>query len=192
MSWDTIITYAERFQTIIAGGLAIGAAWIAYLGALKQARAVTDAEHQRALDQRRAVAGALWAELANIGAKLFADSQRLRSMQRINDGRLLDLKPIDVSVFQANLSALGTLPPDDALVVTQAYKLILDLNQRYAKLGSSPGIGDGVAASMGDYAGNLVHLVRATLKGLRTTAGMPEDKANAAMAPWTPVVRSEG
>ena len=188
MNWACFVDYVEKFQTLIAGMVAIAAAGIAYLGALKQARAVVDAEQHRMLEQRRAVAGALWAELASVGTRLFADAQRLRST-RVRDGRLLDLTPLDISVFAANLSALGTLPPDDALVVTQVYKLIIDLNTVYAKVSSSPGTDDQWASSIGHYVESVVQQVRVTLGGLRETAGMPEDKAAAAMSPWSPAPR---
>ena len=127
MNWGVLFAHIEKYQTLIAGALAIVAACIAYMGALRQARAVLEAERQRAAEHRRAVAGALWAELANLGARLFADSQRLVAT-RVRDGRMLGLSPLDLSVFSADPSAVGNLPPDDALMVTQIYKLIIDLN----------------------------------------------------------------
>jgi hypothetical protein len=155
----------------------------------RQARAVLEAERQRALEQRRAVAAALWAELASVGARLFADSQRLISTP-VRDGRLLGLSPLDLSVFNANPAAVGSMPPDDAFMVTQVYKLLIDLNQRYARVSTSPGIDDNYAHSLGLQVGGIVEHLRITLRGLRETAGMPEDKAIAAMAPWTPALRS--
>ena len=189
MTWDAFIAVVERFQTLLVGVLAIGAAVIAYLGAIRQAHAIVEAERQRALEQRRAVAAALWAELANLGARLFADSQRLISTP-VRDGRLLGLSPLDVSVFSANPAAVGSLPSDDALMVTQVYKLIIELNQRYARVSTSAGIDDNYARNMGQQVGGIVEHIRITLRGLRETAGMAEDKASAAMTPWTPVVRN--
>lgn len=182
-------TLIERYQTLIAGVLAIAAAWIAYRGELRQAAAVLDAEKQRLLEQRRAVAGALWAELCNVGTRLFADSQRLIATP-VRDGRMLDLTPIDLSVFHANVSALGTLPPDDASMVTQVYKIVQDINLRYEKVSASAGIDHQWASGTGQWLATIVGQVRTTLEGLRETAGMPEDKAKAAMTPWTPVTRS--
>ncbi len=40
---DELIGYVERFQTLIAGALAIGAGWLAYRGAVRQAKAAIDA-----------------------------------------------------------------------------------------------------------------------------------------------------
>lgn len=139
--------------------------------------------------RRVALAGALWAELCHVGARLFADSQRLISTP-VRDGRKLGLTPIDLSVFMANLSSLRKLPPDDALMVTTLYKLLLDLNRRFAQVSASPGIDDNWASSTGQYLEEIIGQIRVTLRRLRSTAGMPEDKATAAMAPWTPVVRS--
>jgi hypothetical protein len=189
MSWDALVGIVEKFQTLIAGVLAIGAAVIAYLGAIRQARAVVEAERQRAVEQRRAVAAALWAELDNLALRLFADSQRLVSTP-VRDGRLLGLSPLDLSVFTADPSAVGSLPSDEALMVTQVYKLIIDLNRRYARVGASAGIDENVVRSLGEQVGVIVGQIQTTLRGLRETAGIPEDKAAAAMAPWTPVLRS--
>lgn len=188
MDLSALAGFVEKFQTLIAGTIAIIAAGIAYLGSLRQARAVLEAESQRAAEHRRAVAGALWAELASIGRRLFADSQRLLST-KVRDGRMLELTQLDLSVFNANLPSIGRLPPDDAFMVTNIYKIIIDINQRYANISASSGIDDQVANSMGQYLGAILEQIRVTLRGTRSTAGMPEDRAAAAMAPWTPVVR---
>jgi hypothetical protein len=107
---------------------------------------------------------------------------------RVRDGRVLGLTQIDVSVFSGNIGALGSLHPDEAVMVTQVYKLVLDINRRYAEVSKSEGIADDWARMTGMWLGGIVGQVRVTLRGLRETAGMPEEKAQAAMAPWTPVL----
>ena len=189
MGWQDIVAFVEHFQTLLAGVLAIAAAWIAYRGALRQAAVVLEAERQRLLEQQRAVARAMWAELNHLATRLFADSQRLLATS-VRDGRMLGLSQLDLSVFAADPSAIGRLPPDDALVVTQVYKVLNDLNGRFARVSASPGVDDNYAKHLGQELGGIVGLIRTTLHGLQTTAGLPDEKAKAAMTPWTPVVKS--
>lgn len=189
MNCDTFLCFLDTYQVLIAGALAIVAAGVAYRGARRQALAILEAEKQRAAGERRAVAAALFAELASLGARMFADSQRLAST-RARDGRMLGLTPLDVSVFSADPSKVGLLPADEAFMVTQAYKLIIDLNLQYARVSESPGVADDYPSNLGHQLNGPIGHVRVTLRGLRETAGISEDKAESAIRPWTPVVRS--
>lgn len=130
MSLDTIISSIDRFQFIIAFGLAIVAAGIAYRGARRPAQAILGARERRSLSRRRSVAAAVYAELAGIGAPLRADGLLLAFGR---PGPKSGLDPIDTSVLSADPSAVSALPADEAFAVTNVYKLIIDLNRTYAR-----------------------------------------------------------
>lgn len=130
MSLDTIISAIDRFQVLIACGLAIVAAGIAYRGARRLAQAILEAKERRSLSRRRTVAAAVYAELAGIEAPLRADGLLLAFG---TPGPKSGLDPIDISVLSADPSAVGALPADEAFAVTNVYKLIVDLNRTYAR-----------------------------------------------------------
>ena len=181
MTLDIIVSAVDRFQVLIAGGLAIVAAGIAYRGARRQAHAILEAEEQRLVSHRRTVAAAFYAELAGIGARLNADLLLLTSDRQ---GAESGLDPIDISVFSADPSAVGALPADEAFVVANVYKLIIDLNRAYARMNDAAWAPEDEPLAMATRVELILKGLRLTLGRIREAAGLSEDKSADALAAW--------
>lgn len=189
MSLDIIVSAVDRFQVLIAGGLAIVAAGIAYRSARRQAQAILDAEDQRSASRRSTVAAAFYAELAGIGARLEADILLLASDRH---GAESGLDPIDISVFRADPSAVGALPADAAFVVTNVYKLIIDLNRAYARMNDPAWTPEDEPLAMATRVELALKGLRLSLGGIREAAGLSEEKSADALAAWNDEDRGKG
>lgn len=177
--WDII----KDFQTLIAGVLA---AVIAYRGAVHQSKITVKLARAQEVEKRRAMAAALWSELAAIGLRLHADTMNFTS-------GIHSPRPLSTEIYASNPSAVGLLPPDEAFQVASVYKTISELSYRYARYresGSGP-INQESHATSGETGTSLAadatkvrDLLGSTLKGFYLTAGIPKDKANAALKIW--------
>lgn len=175
---ESLVAALREFQILVTGILAIAAAYIAYRGALAQARATVAAADARSKSECRSAAGALWAELGSCLVRLRADQIRLEKLRSsLMPGGIGDSKfhPIDLSVYEANPAAVGHLPPDDGYVVVSAYKLLQELNRTYTGPSAYFEVMEHKVAS-------AMEMITTTLRGLQQTAGIPQDKADAVLS----------
>lgn len=152
----------KEFQTLLAGTFAVGAAWIAYRGAMRG----VEARHKEA---RRAAAAAFFAELTHCESALIAVRNRVAKWEP-SGAEPPPLLPLDTGVYDSNPSAVGLLPGDEAFAVVYAYKLLEDAErERNAILNAWP-----VAGATREYltgkADSVRMVVSASRDGIRQTA----------------------
>lgn len=169
------------YQWLIGGICTLIAAIIAFFAILRPAK------HNAKLEQR-AVARALWAELAGLGARVFSDIEKIRDdrLDRIFKPHLP--VPLNFAIFEANPAVVGRLPPDAAFMVVTVYKMLLDLNDRYTAYRSSKDLVDTTGAKgfdIAEHAESVLDQIGVVLRGTYKTAGLARRKANAALTPWT-------
>jgi hypothetical protein len=139
--------------------------WDAYWGV-----AITEAERRLALERRRDVAAALWVELAELGAKLAAASQRVAPAA----------VPLETPAFDRSQADLACLPTQSEAAVRRAYKLVMELSRTRASIDGRD------AHDMRQRTVAAAEDIRTALRSLGEIAGIADDQAKAAMAALDP------
>jgi hypothetical protein len=170
--------FIRDYQTLLAGCIAIFAAWVAYRGALAQVN-TNLAIAQRTRDEEcRAAASAFWAELTYCNVELMAEASRLKKSGQMTNTISRPNAP-DTSIYDSNPRAVGILSSNEAYSVTTSYKLIKGLQAHYAKLADQPGgIANDTAEHLIRMVEGVVKITLSTTNGLARAAGIPDDQAN--------------
>jgi hypothetical protein len=127
--------------------------WDAYWGL-----AIVEADKQRALEERRALASALDYELAKLAENLSAGLEGLAP----------EVARLDLSVFESNRFKSWSLLPENASMVGHVYKLALELNSRCNAPASA--IDARHSRRLTEQVAAALEKVRATLDGLAGTS----------------------
>lgn len=168
--------FQALYAVLLAGMFTLITAGIAWKASLRAA------VHNAKLEET-STARALWAELAGAGSRIVADVRQLRwpTLERYRP------EPLDLSIFEDKPSAVGRLQPDDAFMMVQAYKLLLNLNELYRRFGNSDAIHvtPKDRHQLADAAEQVWKQIGVVLRGTYESAGLPRDKADAALTAWT-------
>lgn len=164
LSFSCYAAWAQQFQPLIAGLLAILAACIVYTGARGQAKATRHVAASVAADSRKSSAAALWAELYDCGRQLRRDALTLEHTPHTIYMGDPHLRPLKTEIFDANPAAVGLFEPTVTVAVTRAYKWIKEMSSRYTPQPVPAAIRTSAAlASDASHASERVHEALAKL-----------------------------
>jgi hypothetical protein len=162
--------------------LAIGAACIAYRGAVRQSKAPLLAADQVRAFNRQAAAASFWAELSHCRRQLIGDVKVLNSLRGIVSHNIerLSLTPPSTEIFDSNPAAVGLLPSDEAFAVTHAYKTVKAVAHLYQVAGdrlANPDIRERALSAISTQASHAAEVIDEVLRDFRGTAGISDEQA---------------
>jgi hypothetical protein len=177
----------KDYQALIGGACTLIAAIIAFFAILRPAK------HNAQLEQI-ATARSLWAELAAVGTRLRSDEISLREYTKRGEPFLP--RTLDLSIYEDSPAAVGRLPPDYAFALVWQYKVMRDMNDRYAYFRNLNH--DMRVAEHRERAGRLEKRAKDTadqvgqmLRKYYETAALPLEQADSALKSWAAKISTE-
>lgn len=167
--------WVQGVGTVAAAAVALVAAVFAYKAAVRTALATVEVHRMKTAEERQVLASALWAELNDCRTRLAALIEEIRCglVRAPSD---LPVQILDLGIYKSNQSAIGRLPPDEALAVVTLYKVLalFDAEASAARSDRLSGMGMDVG-EVRRRAKRCIEILDTVLKGLAQTAGHSDE-----------------
>ena len=175
---------AREFQVMITALMAIVAALLVYSSARAHARAAEVAAEQDREAHARAIANAIWAELAQCLAKLTADLRGLRDDSFLKGGTFV-LRVSKTPLFDAQPELVGRLDAEEAFAAMHAYQLLKNLDDSYREALAAKAVTHKHITDLAKLVDEVSAAVRAAAERLRVSAGISTAAADRAATAYS-------
>ena len=175
---------AREFQMLITAILGIIAALLVYSSARAHARAAEVAVEKDREAQARAIANAIWAELAQCLAKLTADARGLRDDSFLQGGTFV-LRVSKTPLFDAQPEQVGRLDAEEALAAMHAYQLLKKLDDSYREALAAKSVTRAQIDDLAKLVDGVAGAVRQASERLRVAAGISTAAADRAVTAYS-------
>ena len=162
--------------TPVAAFVALGAAIIAYRGAIHQAKAAAKLDRERRKEQTRTFAAALWAELRSCRVRFVNTKDALRTTGLIHPSKLPRAE-LETEIYMAAPNRVGDLGTRVSLATILAYKVIRREAQtaRERRSSVSEGMSDYYAIDLEKAFGRIIKVIDTALLEIEAVVEIPAD-----------------